>query len=362
MVIIQKSSFLPLRGLQMTRKAANILNMSFGQLTVIKELEERRNGRVMFTCKCSCGNIINLRSTSIISGNTKSCGKCNRIGGIQNITNEFYSNLLAALQYKKSYTISDTCILELVEDMVAIHFRPLVYSNTSIIQNNKHNLNILTDYATAGYKVITIYENEWKLRKEQVLNFLGSVLHSHTNKVFARKCTLSIVPKETALVFLEKTHIQGPGVNNILYIGLHYNNVLLSVMTFGLHHRNINKSDVVLNRFSVSPGWSIPGGASKLLAFSIKQLKLLGYVKIISWADRRYSTGNVYDKLGFVLEDTLLPDYCYYNLTTGQIESKQSNKKSNLNTVFGMTELEHTKLLGKERIYDCGKLRFVLAI
>lgn len=46
----------------------------FGKLVVVRETEERRNGKVVWECVCDCGNTCKVRSCHLISGHTKSCG------------------------------------------------------------------------------------------------------------------------------------------------------------------------------------------------------------------------------------------------------------------------------------------------
>lgn len=56
----------------------NLLDQKFGFLTVIKETENRAsNGSIYWSCRCVCGNIIDVSSKRLISGATKSCG-CKR--------------------------------------------------------------------------------------------------------------------------------------------------------------------------------------------------------------------------------------------------------------------------------------------
>jgi len=55
-------------------KKINLTGKHFGHLTVLKEISERQNGSVVWFCQCSCGKLITVRSNSLISGNTKSCG------------------------------------------------------------------------------------------------------------------------------------------------------------------------------------------------------------------------------------------------------------------------------------------------
>lgn len=46
----------------------------FGKLTAIEPTEERLGGTVVWRCLCDCGNEVTVSLSSLISGNTKSCG------------------------------------------------------------------------------------------------------------------------------------------------------------------------------------------------------------------------------------------------------------------------------------------------
>ena len=48
----------------------------FGRLTVIGSGERSNSGRYRWKCQCECGRIIDTYAFSLISGRTKSCGKC----------------------------------------------------------------------------------------------------------------------------------------------------------------------------------------------------------------------------------------------------------------------------------------------
>lgn len=57
----------------------NLIGQKFGRLTVIKDSGERKDangykGTVLWHCKCECGGEINVRSDSLTSGMTRSCG------------------------------------------------------------------------------------------------------------------------------------------------------------------------------------------------------------------------------------------------------------------------------------------------
>ena len=61
----------------MGQKAKDLTDMKFGELTAIKIVDSTPNGKV-WECKCSCGNVVNVISTRLLSGKTKSCGHIKR--------------------------------------------------------------------------------------------------------------------------------------------------------------------------------------------------------------------------------------------------------------------------------------------
>ena len=54
-------------------KFINLEGRTFGMLTVLKRAENRNN-RVFWTCKCECGNIKDIRASSLLFELTHSCG------------------------------------------------------------------------------------------------------------------------------------------------------------------------------------------------------------------------------------------------------------------------------------------------
>lgn len=57
----------------MTKDDYSIVGKKFGRLTVI-EFDHRNDGHDYWLCECDCGNKKVVRRTSLMSGNTSSCG------------------------------------------------------------------------------------------------------------------------------------------------------------------------------------------------------------------------------------------------------------------------------------------------
>ena len=210
-----------------------------------------------------------------------------------------------------------------------------------------------------GIRLITVFEDEWLDRKDQVLNFLKSVLQVYDKRVYARDCTIKRVPKEEYSKFMKDNHIQGNTPAQIM-LGLYHQNELIAAIGGGKHHRQ-NQKEFVLSRLVFKDGHQVVGGASRLVKYLERQAKELGYDKMISWSDNRWSQGNVYQATGFTLEKELPPDYSYLdqNNTRKRI-SKQACQKKDLLTkgAKGHTESEMARSLGLSKIWDCGKKRW----
>jgi len=59
-------------------KKIDLTGRRFGRLVVLYECNERKNGKVVWHCRCDCENEVNVRSGGLTSGNTTSCGCYNR--------------------------------------------------------------------------------------------------------------------------------------------------------------------------------------------------------------------------------------------------------------------------------------------
>jgi hypothetical protein len=82
-------------------KPIDIVGQRFGNLTVLKLSNERSgDGNIKWECLCDCGNIVNVQTTSLKSGNTVSCG-CLKESSIANrLKRYFQKKYKADIEYK----------------------------------------------------------------------------------------------------------------------------------------------------------------------------------------------------------------------------------------------------------------------
>lgn len=212
-----------------------------------------------------------------------------------------------------------------------------------------------------GIELITIWDSEWKSKKEQILSFLRAKLKLNRIKLNARSCHLKHLNHEEAMAFFKANHIQGFESNSSIYIGLTHGEDTVAAMSLGNHpRRSTDPSFIYLNRFAVKSDHSVRGAASKLLK-AAKQLALaLGKTHIISWSDNRWTNGSIYSILGFTFDNQRKRPDRSRGLRDGSIwPDKHFIHKGQ---VVSANYVKRNNLQGCRVIYDCGKKRWVLPL
>ena len=233
-----------------------------------------------------------------------------------------------------------------------------LYRHTDEFMDPKYHLNKTNECLQKGIKLIHIFEDEWIYKndivKERVKKILGV---QDTIKIYARRCEVREVESKLKNEFLEKFHIQGPDLSTIK-LGAFYNNELVSIMTFsyGNPSKGSRKKEGVweLNRFCSNYKYHIQGIAGKLLEHFKRNYK---WKEIFSYADRRWSSGDLYYKLGFQTDSILRLNY-WYCKGLKRIHRFALRKKPNEPKDITEKNLRITE--GYTIVWDCGNLKFTL--
>lgn len=230
-------------------------------------------------------------------------------------------------------------------------------------KNKYYHLNKLNECNNKGVRLIQIFEDEFEMNKDIVLNKLAHIIGININKskINGRNITVHEIYKHEAEDFLNKNHIQG-FTSSTVYLGGFYNNELIAVMTFIIRKNN----DWELNRYASDNKYICRGAGGKLFNFFIKKYS---YNAIISFADRRWTidpNNNLYTKIGFQLQEFTKPSYYYYNENIHRYKRfhkftlrKKTLLKNNPLLNSNLTELEMMRELGYDRIWDCGLIKYV---
>lgn len=231
--------------------------------------------------------------------------------------------------------------------------------HSELYKDKNYHLDKTNKCKEKGIRLIHIFEDEWLNKKEIWKSMLSNILGISKEKIYARKCEISKVSSKDAREFLDKNHIQGYANSNENY-GLFYNNELVSLMTFGKPRINLGgkKGDgnYELVRFCNKINTNVIGGASKLFKRFIKEYNPN---EVVSYSDKRWSIGNLYEVLGFKHSHDSKPNYFYVDNFV-RMNRFGFRKSMLVNEGFSKDKSEHEIMLerGIYRIYDCGTMVF----
>jgi hypothetical protein len=160
-----------------------------------------------------------------------------------------------------------------------------------------------------------------------------NALKVHTTRVFARKCAI----QEADVAFFAAHHLMGAG-KGACY-GL-FHPTLGCVAAIQV--RRLDNQGLDVARFCILPGYSVPGGFSRLVAHV---RKVFSPSRIQTFIDRRYGQGAYLGALGF----TKCTEHVSFGWTNGHTVWHRMAHPSNSGYAAGLL-----------KIWDCGQARYEL--
>ena len=350
--------------IRLLEELANYVRKIYSNYDILKIDRENKK----YTIRCDKGHDFEIDYVLLRSRRktkTLICTECNPINkGISGLEIEFFQFIQN--NYKGDLILNNRGLIDLELDVYIPEFKLAFEFNGTWWHNE---LNKPEDYhiekteqcEKIGIQLIHIWEDDWIHKRNIVESMVLNKMKMSSTKIYARKCRIDEV-KDIDIVrtFLEQNHIQGY-VNSLIKLGLFYNDELVSLMTFGkkriVMNDKSNENEWELSRFCNKINCNIVGGASRLFKYFINEYKPK---EIVSYANRGYSNGNLYEKLGFDFIHKTRPNYHY---VIDKIRKHRfSCRKSELVKLgYDKTKTEHEIMLERKiyRIYDSGNLKFV---
>lgn len=203
-------------------------------------------------------------------------------------------------------------------------------------------------------QLLQIFDNEWQNKKELWKSVIKAKL-GLSEQIYARKCNFEIIESITGREFIERNHLQGK-VNGGEYYGLYYNDELVSVIQIAKSRFNSAVDHEIL-RFCNKQNTSVIGGFSKLLS----HIDITG--KIVSYANKRWSSGKLYESAGFEYSHDTEPNYWYWN-DKAELHNRIKFQKHKLEAILPkfdniLTESENMFINGYRKLSDAGNKVYV---
>jgi hypothetical protein len=207
--------------------------------------------------------------------------------------------------------------------------------------------------AAAGIRLLQFWDTEWQTTPDICQSIIARSVKK-TTSLGARQCRIGVPTIEVCRAFLTANHIQG-FCPYTYAVGLYDNHdTLVMVLTIG--KSRFSKHTWELLRLAVKTHTTIIGGVHRLWA-QIRQ-HLANGETMVSYADRRLFTGQVYTELGFQLSNITPPGYGY--VLDGALYSRLAFQKHKLVKKFAnfdatLTEAENMFANGYRRLWDAGQ-------
>jgi hypothetical protein len=246
---------------------------------------------------------------------------------------------------------------------IAFEYNGLYYHTEKMGKDKNYHLNKYKLAKERGIKLYQIFEDEWTHNKEIcIIKILHIIKKNYSPKIYGRLTVIKKINKDIADIFLNKNHLQGSSPATTINYGAYYDDNIVGVMSF--LDKNTHWE---LVRYATNINYRCIGLSSKMFKYFLKNnLKK----DVISFADIRWTPdheNNLYTKLGFNLSSINKPDYKYVNgkISRNKRMHKFNFRKKNLLKKHpnllneNMSESEMVNLIGCEKIWDCGLLKYI---
>ena len=303
------------------------------------------------------------------------CPSCNvRKSAPEEQVAAFLEQLTPVVRRNRTLIAPKELDIYLPEHRLAVEFCGMYWhSHGDRIDEKKNKLRHAEKHrlcAERGIRLITLYETEWSEHPRTVKRLLRNAIGRSRGRLMARKCRLAKPTTREARAFYEAYHPQG-GAGHGEHYGLYHGDKLVACMrfTFGNNDRGHGAKvrQWTLSRYATRV--PVAGAASRLFkAFVTEQ----NPPEVKSFSDNRLFGGGMYERLGFVLEEDVVPDYQVWSPKLGLRPKPHYQRRvlpkrlaeHGVDEPFDpatdrRTEAEMTYLMGARRIYDCGKKRWL---
>lgn len=227
-----------------------------------------------------------------------------------------------------------------------------------------HQLNKLKSCKLKGVQLLNFYEDEINNKFDIVLSMVKAKLGISTQSTYARSTTVQDVDWAVAEDFLDINHIQGSGRAAKVKGLFSKDNTLLALMVFGKTQSiRGNTATGVYELLRYASSERVIGGCSKLLKSFLRESTEV--TSVISYADKRFSTGGMYESIGFTLAHETPPDYCYVYKNSRR--HKSGFRRSKLAKLLPNFDPELTEEVNCHnhkifKLYGCGLQKWELIV
>ena len=336
-----------------TDRSSNIHNNKFDYSNILY-----KNSHEKIEIICPEHGNFTIKPYSHLQG--KGCGKCvGRVSKMEIELMDFIKTITkeTIIQSENNILNGKEIDLYLPDSLMGFEFNGL-YWHSDEYRIKTYHIDKWKECEKKGVNLFSIWEDDW-VEKQDIVKSIIKNKFNKNSKIYARKCYIKEIDNNISKEFLIENHIQG-NVNAKIKIGLFYEDLLVSVMTFSNNRKfmsqNYGADEYELLRFSCLKEVTVVGGFTKLLNFFEKNYKPK---KIITFASLDYFNGNSYEKNGFKYNYITQPNF-WWTKGNKKINRYKYTKYKLVKMGFdpNKTGEEIMNEMGYKKLYGCGNKKY----
>lgn len=321
--------------------------------------EDWKSGQIPIICNTH-GTFVQNWSNHFSLG--AGCPKCSLVGpskGEQEVYDYVLSLGVPAEQSNRTLLKGKELDILVPDHNIAIEYNGIYWHSSADIKDLRkyYHLSKTEECERLGIQLLHIMSNEWEdpIKRDIWKSIIRAKINKIDNRIYARNTSISSISSKDANIFLENNHMQGPIRGN--NIALLHGGEVVALLVYGKSRFEKNSTEIL--RMCSKCNMSIIGGMSKM----IKSLRCQVDGSVVSYANRRWSNGNVYDKCGFIQSHITGPNYCYVS-SGNALLSRYQCQKHKLNKLLedkfdaSLTEKENMLNAGYRILFDSGNIKY----
>jgi hypothetical protein len=289
------------------------ISLSCGEYELVSEKsnESISTGEKVYIKHKKCGKVFHPTVHNFIDNKSRCPKCCNSYSEPQKQIYNYVKDIVDIVEENTRKAISPKELdIYVPKEKFAIEYNGIYWHSLEKVGKDYH-INKTLACLEQGIKVFHIFSDEWRDKQEIVKSMICHRLKKPKRTIFARKCELKVAPNKEGNAFFKTTHISG-GVKSRKYFGLYFKGELVACLGFKKPIQKKYGKCIEISRFSTALYTHIPGAFSKIFKMAQQHFKEEGYETILSYADRRFGEGKVYEVNGFeLLGCTPSLDYWY---------------------------------------------------
>lgn len=229
---------------------------------------------------------------------------------------------------------------------VAFEYNGLRWHSSQFREDKKYHLSKTKACLEKGVNLFHIFSDEWRDKREIIQSMIRHKLGKTQRKIYARKCVVQELENNSAKLFFERTHISGHVPARKTFALLYEGNVVAALSLRKPWQKKYGNA-IEIARFSSDLNTVVVGGFQKLLKHVVVWAAKENFDSILTYADRRFGTGAVYERADF---ENLGSTQCDYWYTDGLNRFGRFRYRAR----DGQTEKQIAEDAGVFKIWGCG--------